>query len=209
LCGAQNKLDAPRNGVYLRIVRCTDRSGDQARTMMSDGKPRRPARESGRSGIARGEAVPHQTAPIIAPEPDFGAAAEAAAAVSPPTIVREPAPRKTASAPSAVAPAADDAWAAFSEMQVALARGFAEIAVEMTGITQSGIAAATDAATAMLGVRTLAEAVEINAGLIRHRADAMIEGSVRLSEIGVKAVSEASRPLLARLGATWSAAGQV
>ena len=85
--------------------------------------------------------------------------------------------------------------------QTALARGFEEIAAEMTGIARSGVAASTDAALALLGARTFAEAVEINASLARRRFDAMVEGSARLSDIGVKAITEASRPFLPRLGA--------
>ena len=77
------------------------------------------------------------------------------------------------------------------------------IAVEVTVLTRSGMAAAADAGLALLGVRTISEAVEINASLARRGVDAMIEGSARLSEIGVKAVSEASRPILSRLGESW------
>ena len=95
-------------------------------------------------------------------------------------------------------------WAAFAEAQAVLARGFEEIAVEVTARTRSGIAAAADAAIALLGVKTFSEAVEINAALARRGADAMIEGSARLSEIGVKALTEASRPVLSRFAGTWS-----
>ena len=49
-------------------------------------------------------------------------------------------------------------------------------------------------------------AVEINAGMARRGFDAMVEGSARLSEIGVKAMSEASRPLFTRWSAAWNAA---
>jgi len=178
---------------------------------MSDAKPRRTARESGRSEIAPGEIVPTQTAPIIAPvvapevAPEAAVAAPTApeAASAPPVAPREPAmPARAESVESEAA--ADDAWAAFTDMQAALARGFVEAAFEVSAITRTGIAAAAAAATAMLGARTFAEAVEINAGLIRGRSDAMIESSARLSEIGVKAVTEASHPILARLGVTWS-----
>jgi hypothetical protein len=168
---------------------------------MSDGKPKRAARDAGPNEIAPGEAIPTETAAIIIPEAP--AAPEAASA--PAIIVPETAPQAVWESVDPAAAAADDPWTALADMQVALARGFEEIAVEMTGMTRSGIAAAADAAMAMLGARTFAEAVEINAGLARRGADAMIEGSVKLSDIGVKAVTEASRPILSRLGATWSA----
>ncbi len=184
---------------------------------MSDAKPRRAGRESPRSEIAAGEGVPPETAPLtIAP-----VALEAGQETSP-TTVAAPVPPPPAAAPAgpvaepvsraageSVEPLAraDDAWAALAEMQAALARGFEEIAVEMTALTRSDIAAATDAATAMLDAHTFAEAVEISAGLIRRRADAMLEGSAKLSEIGAQAAAAASRPILVRLAAGWSGAG--
>jgi len=172
---------------------------------MSETKPRRTTREAGRNEIAAGEAVPPQTATIIAPEAVAEAVAVPRAAAEAPL----PAAAVTArplSAESAAAPSGDDAWALCTEMQTALTRGFASMALEMTGFTRSAVAAATEAATAMLGARTLAEAVEINAGLIRSGADAMLEGSVRLSEIGIAAMSDASRPILERFGTSWSGA---
>jgi hypothetical protein len=146
---------------------------------MSDAKPRRAARDAGRSDIATGEAVPIDTSPTIAPE-------------------------APAAAPQ---PAADDSWTTLAETQAALTRGFEEAAVELTGMARSGFAATADAAIALLQAKTFADIVEINAGLARRGVDAMIEGSARLSEIGVKAVAATSRPLLSRLDATWSNAG--
>ena len=101
----------------------------------------------------------------------------------------------------------EDAWTAFAEAQAVLARGFEEIAVEVTGMTRSGLTAAADATLALFGVRTFSEAVEINAALGRRGVNAMIEGSARLSEIGGNAVSDAARPILSRLGRTWSGVG--
>ena len=183
---------------------------------MSDTKPRRMIRESGRSEIAGGDmpvtgpvtgGPTTQPAPSTAPgtapaslaaaSPDTGPAAlPAALPVALPAALIEPA-----------APATDEPWAAFAEMQTALARGLEEAAAEMTTLAWSGIAAASDAGIAMLGARTLAEAAEINAGLVRRRTDAMIEGSTRLSGIGVKAATEASRAILVPLGTLWSGAG--
>ena len=169
---------------------------------MSDAKARRTARESERSEIAAAEAgqgapvTASTAAPIVIAEPAPPAPAEAEILLIAPEPV---APTGPESIKAAQAPA-DDAWVAVAALQSALARGFAEAAVEMAELTKSGIAAAADAATAMLGARTFAEAVEINAGLIRRRTDAMIDGSARLSEIGVRVVTEASQPILARFG---------
>jgi Phasin protein len=185
---------------------------------MSDMKPRRPARETGRrepsdGEAARPEAVP--PAPATAAPPPTAAAPPLAvpdhppasvAAAAPTRLEPAPPPAVTASprkAPAAVAP---DAWALLAEMQAAFVRGFEQAACEVGDITRAGMAAASDAAVALIGAKTLTEAIEINAGLTRQGVDAMIEGSARLSEIGAKTVSEASRPILARFGDAWSAA---
>ncbi len=171
---------------------------------MNDAKPRRIAREAGRSEAASSDAAAPETGPTetglitVAPE------APAASELAPETVtISEPvATAIPAAVEQAVAP--DDAWAALADTQAAFVRGLEQVAAEMTGITRSGFTAASDAAIALLGARTFAEAVEINAGLAQRGVDAMIEGSARLSEIGVKAVAEASRPLLSQLGGAWS-----
>ena len=188
---------------------------------MSDVKPKRTAREPGRSGISPGEPAPGRTAPVVP-----------AAMVPGATVPEAPSvPAVVSATPEAAAPlaammvsatadpladspgspddswSADHPWTAFAEAQAALARGFEAIAVEIAGMTRSGIAAASDAAIALLAARTFSEAVDINAGLARRGVDAVIEGSAKLSDIGVKAAGEASRPMLARLGGTWSSAG--
>jgi hypothetical protein len=179
---------------------------------MSDARPRRAARDSARSGPAPAEEAP---AAVAAPDAPPDPVAEQNPAVNhvadvklepelAPPAIQEPVISGPAAAASA---AADDAWTALVEVQRALARACEEIAVEVAGISRSGIAAGTDAALALLGARTFAEAVEINAGMARRGFDAMVEGSARLSEIGVKAVAEASRPILTRLSVSWSAAG--
>lgn len=179
---------------------------------MSDIKPKRAAREPAQNEAAVAAAVAAATAPVIerniVPEPEPVSAVVLAQAV--PAGPACPVPAAPESAPSDKPPeatAGNAAWTAFAEAQSALARGFEKAAVEMTGISRSGMAAATDAAVALLGARTFAEAVEINAGLARRSVDAMLEGSARLSEIGAQAVTDASRPLLSRFGRNWSALG--
>ncbi|HVC56479.1 MAG TPA: phasin family protein [Stellaceae bacterium] len=147
--------------------------------------------------------------PVPVPVEVAAPAPPASAAVAPPEVAPpEVAPAEDAAAalPDGTA-SVDDAWAAVVAAQAALARGFEEIAGEVTGMTRSGIAVTADAALALLGARTFAEAVGINAGLAGHRVEAMIEGSVKLSEIGVKAVTEASQPILSRFGAPWGTTG--
>lgn len=153
-------------------------------------------------------------APLPAPELPQPPPLEAAAAegtenaVGPQPVAPPPAAAEAEQPfPPAGETAATDPWAVFAEAQAAFAQGFEEMAGEMTGLTRSGFAATADAAVALLGARTFAEIVEINAGFARRGVDAMIDGSARLSEIGVKAVSQASRPILSRLGGAWSEPG--
>ena len=191
---------------------------------MSDVKPKRTPREPGRSDISPGEPVPARTVPVVPAALRHGAIVpEAPTAPEVVSAAPEAADQLAAQTPSATAdPLTDspgdswshgaswppgDPWTAFAEAQAALARGFEAIAAEMTGMTRSGIAAASDAAIALLGARTFSEAVEINAGLARRGVDAVIGGSAKLSDIGVRAVSEASRPMLSRPGGTRSGAG--
>jgi len=167
---------------------------------MSDGKPKRTTREAGRREISAGEAVPNATAAAIIPD----ALPAAEVVLSRPAAVAEPALEIVAASAEPPTDSHDDSWTAFAEAQAVLARGLEEIVIEVSGRTRSGIAAAADAAVALLAVRTFSEAVEINAALARHGFDAVIEGSARLSEIGVKTVSDASRPVLSRFGGAWS-----
>jgi hypothetical protein len=91
-------------------------------------------------------------------------------------------------------------WAALAEAQAAAARGFEAVVGEMTNFTRSEMAAAANTATAMLGVKTFAEAVEVNLGFARRSFDALIGSAAKLSEIGAKAAAETSRPILSRFG---------
>jgi hypothetical protein len=170
------------------------------RLAMSDAKLKRALRDmsvtEAASAETNGEAAAADSLQIVAPE--------AAAIPEPPSVIAaamtEPVPPPAIAFASA---AADDSWTAVANAQAALARGFEQFAIEVTGLTRTGMVAGTDAALAMLGARTLAEVVEINAGLARRGVDAAITGSARLSEIGLKTMTDASKPLLGRLGASW------
>ncbi|MGE0259921.1 MAG: phasin family protein [Alphaproteobacteria bacterium] len=147
----------------------------------------------------------------MTPEPE--PASTTALAQSAPAEAARPAVGAPGVAPFGTSPKAalgateEDTWTALAEAQSALARGFEQAAFEMTGMSRSGMAATADAAVALLGARTLAEAIEINAGLARRGVDAMLEGAARLSEIGAQAAADASRPLIARFARNWSALG--
>ena len=157
---------------------------------MSDIRVKRAARESAQSEAAL-------------PRPETAPAAQPVAALPAPPA----APVLPKSAPTAGMAPSDDmfaygqqSWAALAEAQAAAARGFEALVGEMTNFTRSEMAAAANTATAMLGVKTFAEAVEVNLGFARRSFDALIGSAAKLSEIGAKAAAETSRPILSRLG---------
>jgi hypothetical protein len=98
--------------------------------------------------------------------------------------------------------------AALTESQAALARGLEALSAEMIGLTLSGIDTAARAASKMLGIKTLSDAIEVNAGFTCSSFDALIGGSARLSELGVKLATETSQPLLSQLGKDWTKAAR-
>ena len=91
----------------------------------------------------------------------------------------------------------------------AVARGLEALSVEATGLAISGIDAATRTATDMLGIKTLSDAIEVNAGFTRSSFDALVGGSAKLSELGMKLATEASRPILTQLGKSWIKAARL
>lgn len=97
----------------------------------------------------------------------------------------------------------DETMSAFAASQAAIVRGFEAMATEMAGLAHSGFTAVADSATALLGAKTLADAIEVQAGFARRSVDAAIDSSAKLSEIGVRLTTEASQPLISRLGETW------
>jgi phasin family protein len=145
------------------------------------------------------------------------ATGDSVAAAAPPSVNEAPLPAPVLAIADATAkkaaPAAKDfgeeALAALSEAQGAVARGLEAITVEMTGLARAGIAAATEAATAMLSAKTLPDAIEINAGFARRSLDTLLGSSAALSEIGVRLATESTRPILERFGEGWRIAGAV
>jgi len=101
-----------------------------------------------------------------------------------------------------------EAFAALVQSQTAVARGLEALGAEVAGLALSRIDAAARTATDMLAVRTISDAIELNAGFTRNSIDAFIDGSAKLSELGAKFVAEASAPILTQLGRGWSKAGR-
>jgi hypothetical protein len=116
----------------------------------------------------------------------------------------------------AALPAADDfygfgreALAAFAQSQAALARGLAVLGIEITGLAQSEFATASRTATRLLAVRTLSDAMMLQADYARTSLEAAVAGAARLSDLGVKLATEAAEPLVTQLGKSWLKAARL
>jgi hypothetical protein len=96
-----------------------------------------------------------------------------------------------------------EAFAAVVQSQAAVARGLEALSAELAGLALSGIDAAARTATDMLAVKTLSDAIEVNAGFTRSSFDALVGGSAKLSELGTRLAAEASQPILTQLGKGW------
>ena len=70
----------------------------------------------------------------------------------------------------------------------------------MTGLAQTALTEAGDNAAALMRAGSFADAVEIQFGYARRSVASLIAGSIRLSEIGARLMTEASRPIVAPLG---------
>jgi hypothetical protein len=131
---------------------------------------------------------------------------EAVLPIAIPTIARSvEAPAKTVKSSSSenLADFNREAFAAVVQSQAAVVRGLEALSAELAGLALSGIDAATRTATDMLAVKTLSDAIEINAGFTRSSFDALVGGSVKLSELGARLAAEASQPILTQLGKGW------
>ena len=90
--------------------------------------------------------------------------------------------------------------ASVGESQRAVANGAKALALEMTGLAQTTLTEAGDSAAALMRAGSVADAVEIQLGYVRRAFTSLIGGSTRLSEIGARLMSEASRPIVAPFG---------
>jgi hypothetical protein len=126
----------------------------------------------------------------------------AAIFMAPPTV-ETLAGRATSASSEDFAEFGGEAFAAFVQSQTAVARGLEALSAELTGLAFSRIDAAARAATDMLAVKTLSDAIEVNAGFTRSSFEALFGGSAKLSELGAKLAAEASQPILTQLGKSW------
>jgi Phasin protein len=101
-----------------------------------------------------------------------------------------------------------DGLVALTRSQAALARGLGALSVEFTGLVLSGIQTAARTAAEMLRIKTLSDAIEVNAGFACRSVEALVGGSAKLSELGMKLAAETSEPILAEFGKGWRRASR-
>jgi hypothetical protein len=98
--------------------------------------------------------------------------------------------------------------AALAESQAALARGLEALSAEMAGLALSGMNVLARTATKMLAVKTLSDAIEVNAGFTCSSLETLVDSSAKLSELGVKLAAETSEPLFGQMARRWSKAAR-
>ena len=165
---------------------------------MSDGKPRRAPRESVAAKVTALPRSPAQIVPLPAPKLAPAEAIEAAVAAVEPSTRTAPAVRPTVALPPPVEKPGDH-WRALMEAQTMLGRGYEQALAEFAGTANAGMAVSRDAAVAMLSAKSAFDLVAIGNDYMRKGFDAFFNGAAKLSEIGVKTFSDASRPLLSPL----------
>jgi hypothetical protein len=139
-------------------------------------------------------------------EPPVATQVEAEPPVATPMIsqsVEAPAETPKSASSENLADFGHEAFAAVVQSQAAVARGLEALSAELAGLALSGIDAAARTATDMLAVKTLSDAIEVNAGFTRSSFDALVGGSAKLSELGARLAAEASQPILTQLGRGW------
>lgn len=158
------------------------------------------------------EAEPPKPAELLAEadtstETAVDLAAAAATAAPTPSIGALPPAPKSAN-PDFPGHFQGDAAAALAQSQAALARGLEALSAEMAGMALSGMNVLAHTATKMLAVKTLSDAIEVNAGFTCSSLETLVGGSAKLSELGVKLAAETSQPLFGQLARGWSKAAR-
>ena len=138
----------------------------------------------------------------VSAEPPAEGAMPTATSMAAPSVEALAETVKSAS-PKDLAGIGSEAFAALVQSQTAVARGLEALSAELTGLALSTIDTATRTATDLLAVRTLSDAIEVNAGFGRNSFVALVGGSAKLSELGAKLAAEASQPILKQLGEGW------
>ena len=89
---------------------------------------------------------------------------------------------------------------ALVESRRAVATGLEAMSEQMAGLACSSIDTAARTAIEMLAVRTVSDAIAVNASFVRASFENWIGGSAKFSELGAKLAADSSRLFLERLG---------
>jgi hypothetical protein len=161
---------------------------------MSEDKPIRVKRIAASKPVAE---------PAVAPPPEMEAAPAAALPVSEPVAALPvPLPRQPQLATDKLLKTCHATVASICASQAAIASDVTAIALEIGVLTRSNLTAAGDSVAALLGSRNLVDAVEIQLGFARRSLDAMVAGSSKLSEIGLRLANDAAKPILGGFSAS-------
>ena len=86
--------------------------------------------------------------------------------------------------------------ASIGESQTAVASNVTAMALEMNGLAHANLTAASEGMAALFGAKSLVDAIEIQLGFARRSLDAMVGGSAKLGEIGLRLANDAAKPML-------------
>ena len=89
--------------------------------------------------------------------------------------------------------------ATVTAMNAALTEGMEQIGLELVGITRGTLESAAATSAALLDARSLADVAALNGDFARGCLDRLIAGTMRLSQLGFAAASEAYEPFGTRM----------
>jgi hypothetical protein len=78
----------------------------------------------------------------------------------------------------------------------------------MAGLALTGMNMLARTATNLLAVKTLSDAIDVNAGFACSSLETLVAGSAKLSELGVRLAAETSQPLFGPMARRWSKAAR-
>ena len=153
--------------------------------------------EDKQSRVKRNAAAKPAAEPIVSAPPEVEAVPVAALPEPAPIpALPAPMPRRQQAGADKLLNACQATLASFCASQTAIASDMTAMALEIGGLTRSNLTAAGDSVTALLGSRNLVDAVEIQFGFARRSLDAMLGGSTKLAEIGLRLANDAEAPVL-------------
>ncbi len=83
-----------------------------------------------------------------------------------------------------------------------LAKGFENVSKELMSLAQSAFEANMNAAKAMMGVKTIKEAMDLQSDLAKQHLDKAMADSTKVAEMSMKVANEAFQPLQTRVNST-------